>query len=108
MYDNNKLVAWIENGKQVGKIFSFSRNGKKYWSSVAIQKHGGVYKVFVDEIEEEKMAGEYYERDEINIFTTIDEAIYFVEKTTSLKIVDMRPCKGQKIFNPGLLKFPVK
>ncbi len=55
MPNTEKLIQWIEDGKQLGKVFSFNRNGKLIWSSVGIQKWQGIYKVYVDEIEEENI-----------------------------------------------------
>lgn len=38
MVDVEKIIEWIENGKQLGKVFAFVKDGKTIWSSVEIQK----------------------------------------------------------------------
>ncbi|WP_246021329.1 hypothetical protein [Paenibacillus lentus] len=101
MASTEKFVQWIENGKQLGKVFSFELNGKTCWSSVGIQKWQGIYKVYVDEIEEENMVAEIYLREEINQFNNLNEALNFIEKKTRTSITDMQICKGQKVFNPN-------
>lgn len=96
-----KLMQWIEDGKQLGKVFSFNRNGKVIWSSVGIQKWQGIYKVYVDEIEEENMDAETYSRDELKKFTNLMEALTFIEQNTETNLSELQICKGQKIFNPN-------
>ncbi|WP_127490271.1 hypothetical protein [Paenibacillus ehimensis] len=101
MPDTEKLIQWIEDGKQLGKVFSFNRNGKLIWSSVGIQKWQGIYKVYVDEIEEENMDAEKYLRDEIKKFSNLVEALKFIEQNTQISLSELQICKGQKIFNPN-------
>lgn len=101
MSDIEKIIQWIESGKQLGKVFSFECNGKTIWSSVGIQKWNDIYKVYVDEIEEEKMSDEEYRRNEIQRFVNISDAISYIDSKTKMNLMDLRPCKGQKIFNPN-------
>lgn len=101
MANTEKLIQWIESGKQLGNIFSFKINGKTIWSSVGIQKWQGIYKVYVDEIEEENMVAEEYLREEIKKFTNLSEAIKFIEQNTQANLSDMQICKGQRVFNPN-------
>lgn len=100
MENIKKIIQLIELGKQLGSVFSFKINGKIIWSSVAVQKNKGIYKVYVDEIEEDKMASESYLRDEIKKFNDLLEALNFIDSNTHAKSRDLKPCKGQKIFNP--------
>ncbi len=95
------VLSMIKSGKQLGKRFSYEKNSKTYWSSVGIQKHDGFYKVYIDEIEESQMAAENYEKDELMKFSDIEEAMNYLEKETILKLADLKPCKGRKIFNPN-------
>ncbi|MEQ1965366.1 hypothetical protein ABLB69_19975 [Xenorhabdus khoisanae] len=90
----------IENGRQLGKSFSFSRQGELYWSSVGLQKVNGKYKVYVDEILESKMIAEEFLREECLVFDTLDEAISYINCNTETNISELAPCKGQKVFNP--------
>jgi hypothetical protein len=98
----DRQVAWIESGKQVGKTFSFVRNGITYWSSVGIQKHDGVFKVYIDVIAESQMTAENYERDELSEFANAQVAVDYVLAETSLAVEHLTPCKGSKIFDPSM------
>ena len=100
MVDHQKLIQWISESKQVGKVFSYDRDGELCWSSVAIQKWKGVIKVYVDEIMESQMDAENYLREEIIVFDTIESAIDYISTTTMTAPEELTPCKGQKIFNP--------
>lgn len=97
---NQNLTRWISGGKQIGKVFSFDRNGELCWSSVAIQKWGEVVKVYVDEILESQMDAEIYLREETLAFDSIESALEFVSNSTMAELEQLSPCKGQKIFNP--------
>ncbi|WP_334072016.1 hypothetical protein [Paenibacillus sp. A14] len=101
MANTEKLIQWIENGKQLGNVFSFDINGKTIWSSVGIQKWQGIYKVYVDEIDEENMVAEKYLREEMKEFTNLREAIKFIEQNTQTNLLDMQICKGRRVFNPN-------
>jgi hypothetical protein len=100
MADYQQLEKWILNGKQIGKLFSYDREGEPCWSSVAIQKWKDVIKVYVDEILESQMDSENYLRDEIIEFNTVESAINYISNNTMASPKDLSPCKGQKIFNP--------
>jgi hypothetical protein len=101
MADIEKITQWIENGKQLGKVFSFKRSEKTIWSSVGIQKWQNIYKVYVDEIEEENMNAEKYSRDEIKKFNNISDALKYINENTQTNSLELQPCKGQKVFNPS-------
>ena len=93
-----RRIQWIEEGKQIGKSFSLNRGDKTFYVSVAIQRQGHVYRVHVDEIDEELMEAEIFARDDSRTFETLNDAIAFIELTTSAKIEDLNPSKGQKWF----------
>ncbi|MBP9037178.1 MAG: hypothetical protein KBG38_05290 [Candidatus Cloacimonas sp.] len=101
MVNEDKIIELIEKGKQLGNMFSFDRSGKTIWSSVGIQKWQDIYKVYVDEIEEENMEAEIYLRDEINYFDNARDALKYIDEKTETNSLELHPCKGQKIFNPG-------
>ncbi|MGG4143922.1 hypothetical protein ABEW34_12380 [Paenibacillus algorifonticola] len=101
MSEIKKIENWLEEGKQLGINFSFENNGKKIWSSVAIQKWNNIYKAYIDEIEEDKMDSEEYRREEIHQFENLNDAFELINKTTLVNLNDLAPCKGQKIFNPS-------
>lgn len=90
----------LEKGKQIGKTFSFEKDGQIVWSSVAMQKWDNCYLLYIDEIFETNMAGEIYEKEFIQAFTTIEAATEHLETMTSLKFEDLKSLKGRRIFNP--------
>ena len=92
----------LENGKQVGIVFSFEFEGRTHWSSVAIQKWRGHYVVYIDEIEESKMAREEYKKELVQSFQTLELASIFIQENSEAKLKDLGPLKGQKIFNPSI------
>ncbi|WP_434045200.1 MULTISPECIES: hypothetical protein [Sorangium] len=96
--ERDRFNSWIEQGKQLGKSFTFERGGKTFYASVAIQKQSGKYRVVADEIEETLMAAEIFSREDSRIFDSLDEAVSFIEVTTPLLVTDLRPSKGQKWF----------
>lgn len=101
MVDLEKIIQLIENGKQLGKVFSFTRDGHTIWSSVGIQKWEVIYKVHVDEIEEEKIDAENYLRDEIKKFNDLLDALKYINENTEINSAELQPCKGRKVFNPN-------
>lgn len=94
------VYKWINSGKQLGKVYSFKRNGEICWSSVGVQLWEGNIKVYIDEIYESQMNEESFSKEETQEFDEIEEALAFIEKHTLLTIDDLKPCKGSKIFNP--------
>ena len=100
MTDVEMVIQQIEGGKQLGKVFSFIRNGHTIWSSVGIQKWQGIYKVYEDEIDEKSMDAENYIRDEIKKFDNLSDALKYINENTQTNLLDLQPCKGQKVFNP--------
>lgn len=100
MSDSEKITKWIVNNKQIGSAFSFNREGELFWSSVAIQKWDDTIKVYVDEILESKMHAEEYLREETLEFQNVTDAIEYICEHTMVDLDQLKPCKGQKIFNP--------
>ncbi len=94
----------IEAGKQVGAEIQFDLDGSPCWSSVAVQKWEGGYLVYVYEILESKMVAEEYERDEVRELASLDEASSYINAQTQARFDEMRPCKGQRMFNPEVVK----
>ncbi|WP_159514032.1 MULTISPECIES: hypothetical protein [Enterobacter] len=100
MNTNPNLIKKIENGSQVGQRVSFLMDDEICWTSVGLQKWNGKYKVYIDEILESKMNSEEYQREEVIYFDLLDNALEFIENNTHVKVFDLIPCKGQRIFNP--------
>ncbi|MEL6865015.1 MAG: hypothetical protein AAFP19_11370 [Bacteroidota bacterium] len=98
--DLNQIFNRIERGKQQGKTYSFEQDGETIWSSVAIQKWEGRYKVYIDEIRASKMDAEEYQKELTVSFDTLKEAAAFIAAETRIEFHELSPCKGQTIFNP--------
>lgn len=97
---NINVIRWIETGKQVGKSFYYTKDGQTYLQSVAIQKWDGVYKVYFFEIIEKDMAHHEDEPEFLKHFHTLTDALSCFESLTHIKIEELTPSKGQRIFNP--------
>ena len=97
-----KIIEWIEKNKQVGKVYSYSSDTIIIWSSVGIQKWNNVYKVYIDEIEEEKMVAEEYLREESKCFDEVNKALKYVDNETQISVLELKPLKGQKVFDPSV------
>jgi hypothetical protein len=99
MGNNEQFYRWVQSGKQIGTTSTFRRDGKAFFSAVAIQQIGDQkYRVLVYEIDEELMAAEVFARDELKDFDSLEEAVKFIEQTTPASIADLQPRKGQRWF----------
>lgn len=103
---NSTAIRWIEAGKQIGKSFYYEKDGQTYSQSVAIQKWNRFYVVYFFEILEENMARfEDFEDDEVlQRFENLLDAITFYEGLTHIRIEELTPLKGQRIFNTETMK----
>ena len=90
----------IEAGKQLGISIKIKKNDVFYWYSYAVQKIDNNYIVYECEIAEDNMAMEEYEYENINKYLSIEEVERnFIEKY-DIRFSDIKPLKGQHIFNP--------
>ena len=96
----DNVQRWLEAGKQVGKNTTVEKNGENYWLSVGIQKWEGIYKLYVSEIEESLMPNDDYLTEEIIRINTFEELPSVMAAKTLIKLKELTPLKGQKIFNP--------
>lgn len=96
-----RVINILAKGKQLGKRFDFSVNGKRYWSSVGIQKWNNKYKVYIDEILESKMESEEYSKEKIEEFDDVATAIRYLSEHSHVNVESLESCKGQKFFNPS-------
>lgn len=102
MNDASKAYQWLEAGKQIGKRFTRTKDNKPYHVSVAIQKCNGVYKLYFDEIEESFIAAhEDYLSEEITDVHYFGQLTALVYQNTGIRISELMPLRGQKIFNPA-------
>jgi len=96
----DQVNNWLAAGKQIGRSFSFERQGFVYWSSVGVQKWRDGYKVYIDEILESKMDAEEYEKELVVELQNIEDIDEFIKNNSLTSLANLTPCKGQKIFNP--------
>lgn len=96
----NLYLHKLEKGRQLGISKPITIDGKKVWISVAVQKWQGKYKVYISEILESKMVAEEYMKEIIRSFDAFEKCSGFIEQNSIIKIEELGPLKGQKIFNP--------
>ncbi len=96
------VIRWIEAGKQVGKSFYYDKEGKTYCQWVAIQKWNSFYVIYFFEILEKNMACfEDFEDDKVlQRFENLPDAITFYEGLTHVRIEELTPLEGNRIFYP--------
>jgi hypothetical protein len=101
--DLTRFIQLVENGKQLGADIWKERDAEMIYESAGIQKWNGRYRVGVTIIAESDMAAEDFEVDEVSEFNTVEEAIEYLKKQSSVPVESMDVCKGQKIFSPEAL-----
>ena len=100
MKDISVVERWLNSGKQIGKTFSFEKDGQVCWSSVGVQLWNGRYKVHIDEVLESNMTSEEYDKELTESFTQLSLVEEYILSNSRTQLVHLMPCKGQKIFNP--------
>jgi hypothetical protein len=100
MNTDEKIINWIEAGKQVGCRGKRDAQNDVLWLSTAIQKYEEKYKTYVSEIFDSKIAMEEYLNEETRVFSTCKEALDYLRLESKLEVSELAPCKGQTIFNP--------
>ena len=101
MTNIEKVRAWLDAGKQVGKSILRAEAGEEYYVAVGIQKWNGIYKLYTDRV---KVAEIYWEKEteeiiEVEIFENLAA---LVESKVSISLDELTPQKGSKVFNPAL------
>lgn len=97
-------VKNLLKGKQIGYIEDREIDNKQVYYAIAVQKWEEKFKIFIREIEEDKIA--YYEDIEEEVEKTIqldtmEEVLNYFEEILYMDIELMHPLKGHKIFNPS-------
>ena len=100
MNTDEKIISWIDSGKQVVCRGKLDTEHDALWLSIAIQKHEEKYKTYSSEIYDSKIAMEEYSKEETKNFLTPQEALDHLRSESKLEISGLAPCKGQTIFNP--------
>jgi hypothetical protein len=100
--DINEIAKRLNRGQQLGKSFSYEKDGEIIWVSVGVQFWNKKFVAYVDEIEESKMTAEDFIREDFKKFDSLEGVKKFLIDETSIFFSDLRPLKGQKIFNPRI------
>lgn len=95
-----EIIRRIESGQQLGKERLSKKGASEMWLSVGTQKWEGMYKVFIREIPETELPFGEFTRYVIKSFEKLNLAQTFLEESSSFKLEELRPFKGQLIFNP--------
>jgi hypothetical protein len=95
-----RVIGWIENGKQVGKTIFIKEDGEEYAVSVGIQKWQDSYKLYFCKL---PLVTNFYdfEDDEYIKLKGLDEIPALLESRTTIRMDELTPLKGQRIFNPA-------
>ena len=86
MTNKEKIIRWIVNGNKMGKDLFLEE--KEFWIHVGIQKWEDKYKVYTSK---------NLSRKEIKIFEKLSDALEFIDKCTKINLIDLKPCKNEKI-----------
>lgn len=100
MNELENVRQWVEAGKQIGKKLSYTDKGQVHWVAIAVQKIGLIYLLYIDDILEFNMADEKSEREECLLLNSLEEIINIIPNEFNVSINELKPCNGQKIFNP--------
>lgn len=96
----DEVNSLVQEGKQLGVRYSYPVNGEILFACVGIQKWKGFYKVYIIEYFEAKMIMDEEEREVLEVFELMEDAIDFIEANTYVKFEQFTSWKGNKIFNP--------
>ena len=100
----NSLTQAIEEGKQRGHSKFEKIGDEQYLHQAAIQKVNSKYRAHVSKIREQDMACEHYEIYFTREFESLPHAVACIEDNSPINFSDLKPCKGQKIFNANWLE----
>ena len=98
--EREKLVAIIENGKQVGISKIIDCEGIHIAYTYAVQKKQGKYIVYIDEYDLNNCyANEFDDTEKIIICDSFEEFIHDFNDKYGVIFEDFHVSKGQKFFN---------
>ena len=96
----DRVIGWIEAGKQVGKTIFIQEDGQEYAVSAAVQKWQQCYKLYFRKLS--LVANFYdYEGDEYIELESLESIPSLLQARTTIKLDELTPLKGQRIFKPA-------
>ena len=93
------MINKIEKGIQLGVEKRIQKGQKFFWYSYALQKKGNIYYVYECEIEEDNMAQELYEFENVYKYLSLEEVQTRFSDKYGISFNDIHVLKGNKIFN---------
>ena len=93
------MIDKIENGVQLGVEKRIQKGLKFFWYSYALQKRDNIYYVYECEIEEDNMAQELYEFENVYKYLSLEEVQTKFPNRYEISFNDIHVLKGNKIFN---------
>jgi len=97
----DKVKQWLEADQQIGKTILLVKDGNNYWFSVGVQKWQGLYKVYFDKVRDSEIDYLDNEAEQIIEVENFESLAGIVETKTPIKLEELTPLKGQRIFNPA-------
>jgi hypothetical protein len=96
----DRVIGWIEAGKQVGKTIFIQADGEEYVVSAAVQEWQGRYKLYFCKF---PVSGNYFdfEGDEYIELESLSSIPALLESRTTIQLHELAPLKGSRIFNPA-------
>lgn len=93
------MINKIEKGIQLGVEKRIQKGQKFFWYSYALQKKDNIYYVYECEIEEDNMAQELYEFENVYKYVSLEEVQTRFPDKYEISFNDIHVLKGNKIFN---------
>lgn len=93
------MIDKIEKGIQLGVEKRIQKGQKFFWYSYALQKKDNIYYVYECEIEEDNMAQELYEFENVYKYLSLEEVQTRFPDKYEISFNDIHVLKGNKIFN---------
>jgi hypothetical protein len=102
MEDLGRMREWLEAGKQVGKSILSGEGGETFRISVGVQKWEGEYTLYLFKAKECSLQGlDYYDVEGVIRVTHFEGLAGLLPALCPIKLSELAPLKGQKIFNPA-------
>lgn len=96
----SKTREWLEAGRQIGKSVDYHKDGEEYWLTVGIQRWEGVYKLYISNVKMSEVYNEDAHFEEVTRINQFEEIEPVLTSKTFVRLGELTPLKGQKIFNP--------
>ena len=104
--EKSKLIAKIENGKQMGVRKIIQIDGVTYSYDYAIQKIDGKYIVYMVEFNlDTYYMDEFGDAETFLMYDSLEDFLADFDHQHGVEFEDFTVSKGQKFFNPDIVKY---